>query len=56
MLRVEAEWSQGLYYLVRLHTPDGTSRIVAQGTKAMCERVAAGKSPLVRQAELFNRG
>lgn len=50
-LRVEAEWSQGHYYVVR----DATGRVVAQGSREMCERRAAGWSGLVEgQGDLFD--
>lgn len=49
-LRVEPEWSNQLYYVVK----DSTGLVVAQGDKGMCERIAAGRPALLGQGSLFD--
>jgi hypothetical protein len=48
-MRVSAEWSQGFYYVVH----DAAGRLVAQGSREMCERVAAGLPLIGKQGDLF---
>lgn len=50
-LRVEPEWSQGAYYIVR---DLDTRRVVAQGSYDMCERIAAGLPALESTGDLFH--
>jgi hypothetical protein len=49
-LTVALEWSQGHYWIVH----DATGRTVAQGSREMCERRAAGWDGLAEgQGDLF---
>jgi hypothetical protein len=48
-LRVSPEWSQGLYYVVH----DALGRLVAQGDKATCDLVAAGRRIFSTQGSLW---